>query len=76
MERLAPRVFLPGPRDARLALVEFHPADPPAMAALYGDVAACDLIPVLRALLTRLEAGTLRMPVGHGHRWVDVPEGL
>ena len=72
------REVTPRPEDMERRGHEYHlllRGDPASQAALYGDVAACDLLPVLKALVARLEAGTLRMPVGHGHRWVDVPVG-
>jgi hypothetical protein len=41
---------------------------------LYSNAAAVDLIPRLRAVLERLESGSLRLPVDDGVRWVDVTE--
>jgi len=56
----------------RVAIVEFNPADPADLSMLYSDAAACQLVPVLRAMLARLESGALRMPVDGRFRWEDV----
>jgi hypothetical protein len=58
----------------RCAVVHFNRLEPPEFAALYGDLAAADLLPVLRALVARIEAGTLRMPVDGGARWTEAEE--
>jgi len=55
----------------RVAIVEFDVADPEKH-MLYSDAAACQLVPVLRAMLARLESGALRMPVDGRFRWEDV----
>jgi hypothetical protein len=58
----------------RAVVVVFEPALPERH-ALYANAAAADLIPVLKAVLERLESGTLRMPLEVGVRWVDVEVG-
>jgi hypothetical protein len=55
----------------KAVMVMFHPADPPERHVLFSNAAAVDLVPVLRAVLARLESGELRMPTGDGVRFVD-----
>ncbi len=55
----------------RAVMVMFHPADPPERHVLFSNAAAVDLVPVLRAVLARLESGDLRMPAADGVRFVD-----
>ncbi len=59
----------------KLAVVAFHPADEATEHVLYTNAAAEALVPVLRALLARLESGALRMPVDGGVLWVDPESG-
>ncbi len=57
-------------------LVVFHPDDAADAAALYSNAAAADLVPVLRALLERIESGALRMPAtADTVRWVEIEDG-
>jgi hypothetical protein len=56
----------------RAVVICFDPLGLPATHSLDSNAAAVDLIPVLRAVLERLESGALRMPVSGGAvRWVD-----
>lgn len=56
----------------RAVVVLFDPVDLDAPADLWSDGSAGDLVRVLRSLLERLEAGSLRMPLsGDSVRWVD-----
>jgi hypothetical protein len=61
--------------ERRAVVIEFDPAAGPERHTLYSNAAAVDLVPVLRAVLVRLESGTLRMPVTDAVRWVDVDGG-
>jgi hypothetical protein len=56
----------------RALVIEFDPGAGRPLHTLYSNAAAVDLVPVLRAVLARLESGTLRMPVTDAVRWVDV----
>jgi hypothetical protein len=59
----------------KAAMVVFRPGDPPAAATLYSNAAAADLLPVLRAVLARIEAGALRMPTtADTVRWVKIED--
>jgi hypothetical protein len=59
-------------RPYRAVVIVFDPHPPPEEAALYCNASAESLIPVLRAVLERLESGALRMPVSADEvRWVD-----
>jgi hypothetical protein len=58
----------------RAAVIVFDPAGWDGQGTLYSTAAATDLVPRLEALLARLRAGTLRMPVSGGVRWVDEGE--
>lgn len=57
------------------AVIVFHPADLPEDHTLYSNAAAAQLIPVLKALVARLEAGDLRLDAGGGSRWVKTEDG-
>ena len=70
-EIVVERVAKMWPADKAVVVV-FRPADTPPRHTLFSNAAAADLIPVLRAVLERLESGTLRMPVTDAVRWVDV----
>lgn len=60
------------PLPDKVLVVTFRPEDPPERATMFSSAGASDLIPVLRSLVVRLEAGTLRMPVmPSAVRWVD-----
>jgi hypothetical protein len=62
--------------ERKAIVLVFRPGDPPEDATLYSDAAAVDLLPVLRAMVTRVESGALRMPVSaDGVRWVGEGEG-
>jgi hypothetical protein len=59
-------------RPYRAVVIVFDPHPPPEEAALYCNASAESLIPVLRAVLSRLESGALRMPVSADEvRWVE-----
>jgi hypothetical protein len=59
----------------KAAVVVFDPADPPEEHVIYSNAAAVQLLPVLKAMVARIEAGDLRMPVGNAARWVAVEAG-
>jgi hypothetical protein len=69
-------VGLPSSRDPRLktAVIEFRETDRPGRGVLYSDSSASWLAAELRAQADRLDAGTRRMPVTGGLRFVDVWE--
>ncbi len=71
--RVAP-VYPPVAPTKKTAVIRFDLADAPEAHTLDCDAAAADLVPVLRALLARIEGGALRMPVTDGLRWVEDPE--
>lgn len=54
----------------RAVVIMFEPGDAERH-VLYSNGAAADLVPVLRAVLERIEAGRLRMPVTDAVRWVE-----
>jgi hypothetical protein len=56
----------------RAVVIEFDPAAGPERHTLCTNTSAADLVPLLRAVLARLESGTLRMPVTDAVRWVDI----
>jgi hypothetical protein len=70
-EIVVERIAKMWPTDKAIVVV-FRPADPSDRSMLFSSASAADLVPVLRAVLDRLESGTLRMPVEAGVRWVDV----
>jgi len=55
----------------KAVVVVFHPTDPPGEHVLYSNAAAAQLLPVLKAMVARLEAGDLRLPVDSRLRWVS-----
>ena len=59
----------------KAVVVVFDPADPPEEHVIYSNAAAVQLLPVLKAMVARIEAGDLRMPVGNAARWVAVEAG-
>ena len=46
----------------KAVVVVFDPADAPEEHVVYSNAGASDLLPVLKAMLARIEAGDLRMP--------------
>jgi hypothetical protein len=56
----------------RAVVIEFDPLETSGRSTLYSNGTAADLVPALRAVLARLESGSLRMPVTDAVRWVDV----
>jgi hypothetical protein len=56
----------------RAVVMVFDPLD--RQHTLYSNAGATDLIPALRLVLERLEAGTLQMPVTGAVRFVDLVE--
>lgn len=56
----------------KAVVVVFDPADPPEVHEVFSAAAAADIVPLLRAVVARLESGALRMPVDGGVRWIDV----
>lgn len=57
----------------RRAFIVFDPGDRTCI-DLFCDASAADLVPTLKALIARIEEGSLRMPVTGGVCWVDVLE--
>lgn len=68
--------FVPG--EARGVVIVFDrlacPGSPDALGTLYSNAASFHLIPLFEDVLARLRAGTLRLPVNGGVRWVDEGE--
>jgi hypothetical protein len=59
-------------RPQQAAVLVFDPNQPPEQAMLYSTASAESLIPILRAVLSRLESGALRLPVSADEvRWVE-----
>ena len=59
----------------KAVVIAFNPSDAPEDHALYSNAAAASLLPVLKAMVARLEAGDLCMPVDGGLRWVGGGRG-
>jgi hypothetical protein len=56
----------------KAVVLVFDPADPPEEHAVYSNAAAALLLPVLKAMVARIEAGELRMPTDNDARWVTI----
>ena len=55
----------------KAVFVVFDPADAAEEHVIYSNAAAAQLLPVLKAMVARIEAGDLRMPVANDARWVS-----
>jgi hypothetical protein len=73
MLALSDLAVLYGPK--RACVIMFNPNDLPERHSLVSDASASDLVPLLKAVVARLESGALRMPLNGEVRWVDVEEG-
>jgi hypothetical protein len=55
----------------KAVVMVFDPSAPPEEHVIYSNAAAAQLLPVLKAMVARIEAGDLRMPVANAARWVS-----
>lgn len=59
----------------KVVVVVFDPADAPETHVIYSNAGAAQLLPVLKAMVARIETGDLRMAASNEVRWVTIPTG-
>jgi hypothetical protein len=59
--------------QVKAVFVVFAPADAPEEHTVYSNASASQMLPVLQAMVARIEAGELRMPADNATRWVVIP---